>query len=238
MSLRDEIKPYTDVNGYVNPNIVDTTQGRQSDNAVMFTSEYHIMLSLREEDHYTDSDEWAIAVDKCMPVPGLLTRYPHDAGIEGPDDFLAVLAASKVLKRPEVASSMLKYGLAHYGSYNNTPPGVFSLVSCLWRQPQVLAATLAASNKLAWYHLPLVVYTAAIIATSCINTPINSTDPRRLCWLLIKAMSDSFLCKLAAKLWFRRLRKAYSVSTNDAGMRAVATVYYQMGHPFARYWIA
>lgn len=235
--LRDEIKSYLDGNNMVCPNIPAPDQMRGSDNGLLFTSQYYILLKLRFESYENDSTWWAGVIEKCSVKPGLLSRAPNDPDQEGPDDYYGVICASKVLNRPDVAESIYRFGMKHVGVFNNENPGKFSWSALLWRQPQLLFATLVAANRWKWYKFymwPLAFWTALVILTSCINVEKNRTDERILSWLLIKTVSeDSFLCRLASKVWYNRLYQDYG----SAGMKEVANIYFQMGHPFVRYWV-
>lgn len=245
MSLKTEIGPYLDKNGYVNPYPVDRTQGRQCDNATMYSSEYHIILAKRQEDSYRDADEWLILIDKASIVPGLTVRYPGDTTTDAPDNLYGILAASKVLKQPRVAEDFLAYGYRNFGFYNPSNPehiknkdGSIDWSMFQWRQLQLVFAAICASGRHSWWkiwNLPLAIYTALVIGISCIDEPYDNSDPRRLAWLLIQATEDSFLCRLASKIWYKRLYKIY-----PKGMNEVAGVYYQPSglnaNPFSKYW--
>jgi hypothetical protein len=243
--LKDEIKFYKDKLGYVNPYVVSQTQERQSDNCTMYTSEYAIMLAKNLQNTPEDDNEWEELINKSMLLPGLLARYPGYKDQDSVDNMVGVLAASKVLNKPEVAESIFQYGLRHLGFFNTEIPGDFegnsgkiNWASMLWRQPQLIFAALCASGRQKWwkiYQLPLAIYTALVIAVGGKNEPINSTDPRRLNWLLSQAVNNSLLCRLASKVFFNRCYKDYNVTENF--MREVAARYYQLGHPFVRYWI-
>lgn len=245
MALRDEMKPYLDKNGYANPYPVVPGSGRSCDNATMFSSEYYIMLFKRQEDRIYDDEEWEILINKASIVPGLTVRYPGDATPDAPDNLYAILAASKVLKSPRVAEDFLKYGKSNFGFYNPSNPGhiknkdgSLDWSTFQWRQIQLIFAALCASNNQSWWkiwQLPLAIYTALVIAFSCVGVDKQETDPRRLSWLLIQATESSFLCRLAAKIWYNRLNKDY-----PNGMPDVAAIYYQppglSSNPYAKYW--
>jgi hypothetical protein len=73
---------------------------------------------------------------------------------------------------------------------------------------------------------------------SCRNESPEDTDGRRLAWHLIQAVqNDSWLCKQAAKNWFKRLYQDYNVTEN--GMRETAKKYYNPKgeNPFSKYWV-
>lgn len=242
MSLRDEIQPYRDKLGYVNPYPVAPDSGRNCDNALLFTSEYYIMLRKRQEDDFemgridwlTLKGLWLLS---DSVTKGVTQRYPGDNTIDAPDNIYGIIAACKVLKYPQLAKEILNHGIRHFGFFNLT--GKFSWEAFQWRQPQMLFATACASNSYKWwkvYYYPALLYTASVIATSCIGAAVTDADSRRLCWLLIQAVQeDSWLCRLAAKIWWRRLYKHYGGKEN--GMREVAKYYYSPDHPFRKYWI-
>lgn len=248
MSLRDEIKSYTDSNGYINPYPVAPTAGRSCDNACMFSSEYYIMLEKLKQDNHMDADEWEILIDKSSIMPGLTVRYPGSTDLDAPDNIYGILAASKVLNKPQVAASILAYGVSNFGFFNTSNPGhiknkdgSWNWPAFQWRQPQQIFAAACASNTYKWWkfwYYPVELVTALIIATSCYNTPNFDTDARRLSWLLVQTVKDSsWLCSLASKIWYKRLYKDYG----SAGMAAVAGIYYQPqgpgNNPFSKYWV-
>lgn len=242
MSLRFEIKPYVDGLGMVNPYIVPTGMIRGSDNGTMFSSEYIIMLTKRDEELTRDIEDWEILMDKTSIVPGLTARAPGDTSGDAPDNIIARLAAAKVLKSPVTAKDMLNYGYQNFGFFNASNPGHIRNKNgkidwsfFLWRQPQLYVACLTASNALKWRHAPFVVVTALIIGFSCLTAPLNDSDSRRLNWLLIQAIgNDSVLCRIGAWFWKRRLFKHY-----PKGMLDVYNLYYKESgvHPFTKYMV-
>lgn len=246
MSLRDEITPYVDGNGFVSPGRVPSGQMQGSDNGLCFTAEFLITLKKRQEGLPSDAEQWRKLFASCEIEPGLFDRAPRDGDPEAPDDFYGVAAACAVLDTPEIAQRILDYGWQHRGDYDNTQPGSFTWSSFLWRQPQLLAALYAAAKRGRWNPFVWVLnaVAAAVIASSCIGVPTTKTDERRLAWLLIQTLAPvSRPCRLAARAWFRRLKKDYpgllrdgSVK-GDGGMRAVAKIYYQLGHPLAKYYM-
>lgn len=232
--LRDEILPYVDGNNLVTPLLYDGQYVSGSDNGPMYTSEYFIMLAMRKELTSLDPVLWATLIERCMPTPGLLQRSPERNRQVGPDDLYGVLAGAKVLNCPDIAQKIYDYGLKNFGSFNTEQPGKWTTRSFLWRQPQLIAAAIAAAGKAKFYHLPLFFITALVILFSGIGVEKGNTDARRLPWLLIQTVAPvSFLCELASRFWYKRLYKVYGVG----GMREVAKIYYHDNHPFQRYWM-
>lgn len=244
--LRTDIQLYIDGNGLVAPAIIQNKQGRASDNGVMFTAEYLIMLIRNKEIDPRYLKEILFKFLACMPSPGLLSRAPGDVDQEGPDDYIGLAAAlgeiqtlpggdiptdtCKMTART-IARSVVLYGIEHLGDMNNEKPGHWSWGAWLARQPQLTACYLWASGLPVGFVLQTIV--ALIILFSCKGTPADQADPRRLGWLLVQiAAPRSLLCRLASKLWYARL---YALYPN--GMKDIAAMYYEKGHPFAQYWV-
>lgn len=213
MSLRTEIVPYTDGNGLVAPGLVPAGVMRGSDNGPMFTAEYLIMLNRNGDKPLVDAavTNSLFSIRACIGVDTELHRAPGDTSPDEVDDHYGVI------------SMAAEYGIKPF----------FKLPIRLWRQPQLLYAYLLAYGIPSFLLSPLNIYTAIIIATSCIGAPTSDTDSRRLSWHLIQATKKkSLICNLASKLWYARLHKAYA-----NGMLGVAALYYQEQHPFKTYWI-
>lgn len=241
--LRDDIKLFTDVNGYINPALVDVTKGRQCDNS-MFTNEYFIMLNKLGQYEKKDFQYWLSLMAMCTEERGLYLRYPDSVGDqEGPDDHYALFAASKVLGEIGFAEEFLSYGWKHLGWYNTevlntykTRQGTTNWTAFQWRQPQMYFAAICAANKHRWYkfwNIPSMIIAAATILFSSHGADtIADLDARRLTYLLILSVEqDSILCRLAAKVWKRRLLTDYG----DTGMREVYRRYCRDNHPFGIY---
>lgn len=242
MALRDEIVIFLDKNGLVAPNRVGPNGG--SDNGPCFTSELYAMY--KKSDQLTEQDkiDYAQKIGSCIDSNGLLNRVPIGQldGQEGPDDYYAVLNGCKSMGNTSIPRKFLKSVVKYLGFLNNENPGKKTLSSFLVRQPQLLACMVAAafpsfSNPLHFFirliAMPLFFIAAVSIAISCVNAPASDTDARRLAWHLWQCTKPvSLMCRLAGKLWLRRLYRTY-----PDGMKGVAKLYYQNGHPFAKYWI-
>lgn len=244
MSLKDEIKPYIDCEGLVSPSIPQpNTPG--SNNGVMYTSEMIMMLIANKEANSSDVFYYLNKINSCMKRDGLLGRHPGGTGDqEGPDDYLAYAAALdliqtvsnqeadefNIVRARTMARRIVLYGLEHLGNMNNVSPKNWSWTAFLGRQPQLTAAFLWAS-KIS-IPAPLRIYVAASIIASAFNKDLG-VDSWRLSWLLVQiAKRHSWICRQASKLWYRRLYKKF-----PNGMKDVASVYYQAGHPFSKYWV-
>lgn len=240
---------YLDGNGLVAPNKTGST-GSGSDNGVMFSAEFLCLLEQQGEMTPILAGIWEEVISRCLPTPGLLQRQPNNqSGQEGPDDYVGLAAACAVLNRTYakagcppcvLANQVLRYGLLHFGFFNNENPGKFSRSAFLWRQPQLIGAFIAAASKPTWLAKaafwiigqPFLLCAAISIFVSCRNVPVTDTDARRLSWLLIQSTAPvSWLCRWAAQGWYERLYQDF-----PSGMKGVARGYYQPGHPFASYW--
>lgn len=243
MNVKD-FDSYWDVNGLLAPNPCDpSTVG--SDNGPMFTSEYLIMAKRHGVD-LVDVADPILVIKRCI-VDGVLNREPGYSGQTGPDDYLGVLALVKEYELAPWARSFLWSMIKYYGFLNNENPGEQTKEAFLVRQLQLPCAMISAAfpsltNPLHWLirvsAFPLYVYTALVILVSCYKEPIDSTDPRRLSWLLIQTTkSVSLLCYLASIIWYRRLYRDYG----PEGMRAVAAIYYSPkglnNNPYSKYWV-
>jgi hypothetical protein len=236
MSLQSEIVPYYETGDL----LVAPSLGGFSNNGVLYTSEYlTILMQMNQLDSAELNTQFAKLI-ACQPsAPGLLQRHPDNAGgQEGPDDYYGYAAACKAYRLTtgdsKYSDQVLSYGFAHYGSFNNMNPGVWTKDSFLWRQPQLIAAFLGAGGKAPAWSWPFYLWAAIAIFVSCRNVPTGNTDARFLSWLLIYAVSDqSWLCRWAAKGWFERLEKDYGPN----GMNACCKIYFQAGHPFIQYWV-
>lgn len=248
MTLKSEIgNGYIDGNGLVAPSKTSGV-GSGSDNGPMFTAEFLCLLEQNGEMTPTLAANYMLKFASCFQIDGLLQRTPGvDNRQEGPDDYVGLAAGLCVINRwiqlpfhQTLATSVLLYGLKHFGCFNNERPGKFSLAAFLWRQPQLIGAFLAAASKPTWLSKaafkiigqPFFLCAAISIAVSCRGTPVSDTDARRLSWLLIQSTAPaSWMCRWAAKGWYERLYNDF-----ERGMKDVAVVYYQAGHPFSKYW--
>lgn len=237
MSLREEIEPFWEGDGLIAPYPNPNHNFRSCDNGTMFVSEYYTMLfdnGLLVEQDKIDY-EAKIRASMVQGCNGLVARAPGDHGDTDPDDYHAIFATCVVLGLKTLGSDILNWGLSHKGSFNPQSPETWTKESCLFRMLQLLCMAYCAAGKTPFYMWPLFGISAAIIATSCRNTPPGDTDARRLAWHLIRAVTPfSWTCRQAAKIWFDRLYKDY-----PNGMQGVAQIYYSPGppeHPFRKYW--
>ncbi len=272
MSLLTEMVDYTDGNGLAAPNVVPRGVLQGSDNGPMFESEKFVMFfkagptSSGFISNYVETIKGCLNEDMLCRVPYISIWDKSCPNSQAPpDDYYAVLNGLKHAGDARIARRFLGACLLYKGALNNVNPGVWTGQSFLIRQGQLLAA-MASTAWPTWHpgHIlmrllfaPFYLWAAGVIATSCIGTPVDSTDPRRLSWHLVQVVKNhSILCWLASHLWYARLRSDYLdayVKTGHA-MRGVAAIYYKgrlvphpeinlptayvlEPHPFARHWI-
>lgn len=216
--IRQEIIPYTDGNDLVAPGVVPPGTVRASDNGPLFTSEYFIILAKSGLLTDVDKQDYFTRIKHCIGPDNQLHRSPGDTTEDAPDDHYGVISGHVTL------------GL--------TPE--FILPLSLWRQPQLLFAFICAKYPLMRLAFPiwllLSLYSAIVIATSCINAGYDDFDSRRGCWHLIQAtQNNSLLCKLASLIWFHRLTGEYG----SGGMGLASCSYFLPAdtHPLSKYWI-
>jgi hypothetical protein len=247
MGLREEVyASYIDCAGLVSPHPCDPLT-IASDNGPMYTSEYYVMLKMNRLLTEEDKTKFECLISNCITWEGMLCRWPAWLGQqqEQVDDYYGVLNACKQLGITSIPRTVLWAAFKYLGALNNVTPGKWTADSFLIRQPQLVAAMVAASFPSRYHpgHLaarivafPFFLIAAITIAISCIGEPKENTDPRRLSWHLVQSTSSvSSLCWFGSILWYLRLASVYGQS----GMQGVASIYYKPegSHPFAKYWV-
>lgn len=239
MSLKEDIKAYTDADGLVAPRLVNPGETNASGNGVLYLGEYMAILSRIGELTMSDKIKFHDIITSCMPVSrGLLHRSPTHEGQEGPDDYVGLLVGCAITKNVQIAQWVIDFGWKHYGFFNNEVPGTFkrkdgsfNWSAFLVRQPQLIALAYWAAGRQP--ILPLRIYTAFSIALAGRGKPVGDTDSRTLAWMLCQvAASKSWICSIAAKIFEKRLKKDYPVS----GMKGASQIYFGADHPFSKYW--
>ena len=244
MSIRDEIVPYVDGDGLIAP-WISNGQWKSSDNGVIYSSEYYVMLQKLGQLVPQDLVDFDAKMKSCLNPEGMLCRVPQPVqdGQEGPDDYFGLMNACKQLGNTEIPRTILWSLIKHFGFLNNDSPGTITgaafmarfgqLTACMvsaafpsWKNPLHILARLVAH--------PLYVYSAILLLLGDMFTDASDTDSRRLSWHQWQCLKgSSLLCWLGGKVWAARLYGAYG----PTGMQAVAKIYYQAGHPFAKYWV-
>jgi hypothetical protein len=221
MSLQSDIQPYINKDGFVGGSPC-AGLGRVCDNHFLFTVEYLIqLLQQKEIILITPGTPPSGILSKCVKQ-GVLTRYPDDTSV---DDSMDNWIAYAAVATPAEARKTLWHLITHFGFANVS--GKFTKNAFIARFPTLMSALYQATNLPA---LPPIL-TAVAIATSNRNEPLQNTSDRKLTYLLIHAMRRSLLCRLAARIWYSRLRKLYG----DEGMRVVYSIYFGPQHPLSKY---
>lgn len=219
MNLKEDIKPYLDQWGFVQPAL-----GANSFNGVLYTAEYILALYKQNILTMNDISNCINTINKVIIEPGLIKRTPSYNEQEGPDDYIGFLCVAKLFSS-NYAKDFLKYGLKHWGSYNNEQPGKWTTRSFLWRQPQLIAHALYACGERP--IAPLRFIWAITILLAGWRIPTNDLDARILSYLLIQNWDGKgWFCKWVVRVWNKRLLKDY-----PNGMKDVMMNYFQPGHP-------
>lgn len=244
MALRDEIIPFIDGNGLVSPSLSNGQQ-KASDNGVMYSSEYYIMLEKLKQATDQDVADFGQKMLSCLSPEGILCRIPQPVkdGQEGPDDYFGLMNACMQLGNTDIPRKILWAFVRYVGFLNNDDPGKITAKAFMARFPHLTACMVSAAFP-SWKNplhiiarmacLPIYIYAAIILLLGDSLTPPNNTDSRRLswhCWQCLKGVS--LLCRIGGRIWANRLYKDYG----SDGMKAVAAIYYHDAHPFAKYWV-
>lgn len=230
MSFLTELEEYTDVNGFVGPGPCKG-HGRTCDNHLMFSAEAYLTLTQNPNPgNLLRVVMLCDLVHKVTFPSGWFSRYPGDPGWDlTPDNLLGYLT----LCYKEQAQALLE----HLSLYDGMITITYDKEGWLcWRQPQLYFAMLAVAGRLSRFnpiHIALAIWTALVIMVSGLGVdPHHDQDARRLSYLLIRVVSPkSILSRLAAKIWWKRLRQQYG----DEGMRLVYFRYFGIPHPISKY---
>lgn len=247
MTIREAFQQYWDGNNLLAPAPVPSGTIKGSGNGIMYTSEFYIMLAKYLQLTDQDKIDFANKIEQCIRPEGMLCRVPiaQNSEQEGPDDLYGVLDACMALGNTTIPRKFLWCIIKYLGFLNNVNPGKWTASSFLIRQPQLFACIVAASFP-SWKNplhilirtcaMPLFWFSALIIAISCMFTPTNSGDPRRLGWHLMQTLKPvSITCWLASRVFLWRLYRQYG----PTGMEEVASQYYQPNgqNPYSEYWV-
>lgn len=106
MSLREDIAAWLDPYSMVAPNST-----RVSNNGVLYSSEFYVLLAMRGELMGWDSAAFTQLISaQCELEPGLIRRNPGCADQEGPDDYIGLMAAYWHLGLWRKAREVVDYG--------------------------------------------------------------------------------------------------------------------------------
>lgn len=220
MSIKDDI--VFDSNGFVPP--ADITQP-VSDNGVLFTSQYYILL--KEHGLLTPDDVSAfIHKMRFVNIDGNLKRYPSDTGKEGPDDYIGLCSASKALGTID-AHLIYEYGRKTFWNYNNENPDEVTLESWLGRQPGLIGYIKYCAGHLMNPLEFLAIYVGTIITAFGKK---EDTSDKLLALTMVSQLKNNLLFKPLCSFYLWKIRRTYG-SINE-----LVRVYFGLNHPFSKWW--
>lgn len=246
--IKTDFINYIDGNGLLTPAPGKWQPGQSgSDNGLLFTSIYYILLNKNSQLTDQDKIDYANKINQSIGSD-LLNRVPvgQNSSLESVDDYYGVLSACIELGNTDIPIKLIWGCIKYKGSFYNTDPGKWQWQTFLIRQPGLLTAMISSAfpslvNPLHWLirllFLPLFIITAFIITFSNMSENMSDTDTRQLTWTLQNNLKKtSLLCWLASKVWLWRLNKYYGAAL----MSAVAAIYYSpkgLGqNPYSKWW--
>lgn len=231
MSFRESARPY-----FLDreSEIMSNKPGEMPDNnGLLYTGTYFVLLNRLGELKDSDNEHLRRVVDRCTPVWGLLYRHPSRRQHTAHDDYIGVSAAASIIGEPFYAKIFFVYGERHGWVYNHTDTYTLKQWFKSWfaRLPGVVQHfKLCAGYKLSlfdqlWWALDII---------STTRRDPDDTSGRILDWLKIQAYRKSkhnhWICNWAVDLWEADIRARYPRLMGD-----VFAVYFDEGHPFAKY---
>lgn len=236
-SIRRDFSEYTDPDGLVQPQRHPSPGA--SGNGLVYTSAYYILLKRRGFLTFVDLNAFAAVVKKCSVRDGLLKRGPNHPDQEGPDDYIAVTAASAHLLRM-LAGQVLSYGqnnpfkfgplTLHWNYCNVCPEPVLHRSSWMGRSPSFVAHLhYAAGLSASWFSA---IGWCVAVLLSCFR-PKSDQDARTLSWFLVATAELENRHPWVRRFFLWKLHRDF-----PNGMRDVIGNYFQnREHPLAKYWV-
>jgi hypothetical protein len=236
MRFKEEIlKHYLDVDKLVT---IDRDPGKwSSGNSLLFTGLFYTILHKLREATPEDVERFSEAVGLCwegskeQAIPGLLERNDGREDREAHDDYVGVVAASFHLGTRH-AGDIYAYGKAHFWSFDNVHPGVFSFQN--WarnfhgRFPGLVG----------FYHAgvrqhPGFINNIQLASKILANAYSDKTDidGKLMTWLMISVLEQTDYCALvgdAMDVWNKQFRKNYGT------LGKMLAPYFGASHPFSR----
>ena len=205
-----------------------------SANGIRFTSEF-ILACERHNilPQYVDLRiELSRLFRKCeLGSGGLLQRTPDGKwGQEGPDDYVAAIAADRVL-RDGFADRFLEYGKANLWNYNNVNPSRLTPSSFLGRQWQIMVhAKIVADKELTrWDKL----WWCGTVIKSAFGKK-SDQDNWVLAWFLVKTLTKKQvggIMETCAAFWRRKFRAKWPHGIGEV----LADYFNNPSHPSVKY---
>lgn len=215
--------------GYIDDNcLVSTSNTGGTDNGVMYTGEFVVLLDDLGELTPAMKQYWRSTMDNVEVKRGVIKRSPtNDRDDEGPDDYHGYLCGAKRCD-PKRAKDFIWNWFTALGVYDSNKK--LGWKDFMWRFPQLLTHAWFATG---WYvPAPLrIFFIASLLIHAYRKVPTSDQDARRLGWLLIKNWDGKgIVSRWAVQKWNSKLLSEY-----PNGMRDVAKSYYGADFPFTRY---
>jgi hypothetical protein len=198
MSLKRDIVNFIDGYELVCPTRVGPKTMRSSDNGVLHSSRYLILLKLNGE---TNDATTLQGIKNCIDRNGYLHRSPGDETEEAPDDHYGAISVFSFLNDT---------------TYIKLPWRVMHPMLIYMRALQLGGL----QGLIARLFSPIL---ALVIVFSNFNTPKNDTSNRLLTWNIIQGTRErSIFCRLAGQLWYSRQNHIYG----SQALQEMFNIYY------------
>ena len=221
-SLREDIKPYIDIHGFVR-----SARGTGStDNGPLWTSMFYLMVP---DIQGTDSYNFSKLIDQTQVpnYPGLYSKAPGIFKNNSVDNLIAVAAASKRLDTPH-RFEILNHGRKHNYVWNNIDPLKFSFSAWLGRMPGFIAHLQFCCGETPSLFNRIAQFVGILITTF---DKAGETSNRILADIQIQCMDDHEISKMTRWLFNADLKKRYG----SVSMKGVFNIFFEKGHPFTKY---
>lgn len=209
MTLKREISPYIDGNELVAPDPGRPSDKRWSDNGVLHTARYLILLHLNRE---TNDAACQQAIRSCIDRQGYLHRAPDDYDEDAPDDHYGAFSVFSVL-------------------------GDKTYIALPWRCMHPMLLYMRALQMGGFLGLlgriasPLMAMVIAFSDYSAPERPDLDTSNRLLTWNIVQGTKKSLLCRIGASYWYKR----QDAILGPKSIEKVFQIYYR-DHPMVKYF--
>jgi len=220
MTIRDDI--VFDKNGFVTP--ADITQP-ESDNGVLFTSEYYVLLD--KLGLLTPGDRLDF-IGKMTGISrdGNITRRERDTGQEGPDDYIGLCTASSILNLP-FSELIYRYGSKNWWIYNTASPGKFTFEAWFGRQLGLIGYIKhCAGHRM--NPLEFIVLNVGLVITAFGKK--EDTSDKILGLLMVEQLHTSLLFEPICFFY------TYMINRKYGSVNALIKTYFGPNHAFSKYW--
>lgn len=232
MSLREEIKEFTDADGLVSP--VKTFEGQRnaSGNGLLYTSLYYLTLFKRGELTLDDIKRFIDIMKSCQGERiGTYTRGPiHSDRNTSFDDYIAVLACSRYLSS-KISNEILNHGKSTAGYYNASPDPKFIFKQWLWRSPSFAAHCYFATGQKPLWLFKTGWKVSILLA---LRKKKEDQDAWILTWLLCEAARGvDPVCDEYIEIWYKKLHEVFG----NAARGICERILFYPDHPLGKYFV-